>query len=375
MFKHRLKTFPLRFLLPVPVIHPMSPRIAPSDNFRNPVGLLYRMLLSGQRAAYTALAMESLRIMAKPIDAMLQFRERRLMTSQRSGSLPLLLIAGAPRSGTTLIYQTLAKYLDVSYFSNLTSLFPRSPISGTQLVRPDTSRQSADFCNFYGQTSGLHGPHDGFGIWNRWLGSDRYVPRTDLAQNELSDMRHFFEVWCSVFRKPLLNKNNRNTSCLALLSSILPNAFFVVVRRNPVMVAQSLIRAREQVQGDKRFGWGLHSTETSQTSDPLAYVDDVCRQILSIENRLNEQLKIIPEHRILELQYEDFCRRPSNIIQQIATRIPGIGLNQLLTQQPLQAFQISSSVTLSDTEHDRLLRNLGAGAVIGADFPDCCVSL
>lgn len=333
------------------------------------------MLLSGQKAAYTALAMESLRIMAKPIDAMLQFRERRLMTSQRSANLPLLLIAGAPRSGTTLIYQTLARYLDVSYFSNLTSLFPRSPISGTQLLRPDSSRQSADFRNFYGQTSGLHGPHDGFGIWNRWLGSNRYAPRTDLTEEELSDMRHFFEVWCSVFRKPLLNKNNRNTSCLALLSSILPNASFIVVRRNPVMVAQSLIHAREQVQGNKRFGWGLHSTETSRTSDPLAYVDDVCCQILSIEDRLNEQLKIIPRHRLVEVRYEDFCRAPSNILQQIANYIPGIGLNKSLTQQPLQSFQISSAVTLTDPEHERLLKFLGTGAVISADFPDCCVSL
>jgi hypothetical protein len=40
-------------------------------------------------------------------------------------------------------------------------------------------------------------------------------------------------------------------------------------------VAQSLINARMQVQGDKSVGWGLHSQSSDTTADPLAYVDGV----------------------------------------------------------------------------------------------------
>ena len=74
-----------------------------------------------------------------------------------------------------------------------------------------------------------------------------------------------------------------------------------------MLVAQSLIKARQQVQGDKSTGWGLHSHCTDMTADPLAYVDDVCHQVLQIEAELEEQLKHLPQDRIIEFTYEDFC--------------------------------------------------------------------
>jgi hypothetical protein len=42
--------------------------MAPSGNFQNPLGLVFRMLMSGKRAAYSSLLHEALRIAAKPID-------------------------------------------------------------------------------------------------------------------------------------------------------------------------------------------------------------------------------------------------------------------------------------------------------------------
>ena len=155
----------------------MNSGIVPSRNFTNPIGLLLRMLTSGQRVAYSALIHEAMRLVSRPLNRLLAGRERRLLKTAPSDVAPVILVVGAPRSGTTLVYQTLARYLDVTYFSNLTSLFPNAPLAGTKMFRWLPRRQSADFKNFYGQTAGLNGPNDGFSVWNHWLGDDRYVPR------------------------------------------------------------------------------------------------------------------------------------------------------------------------------------------------------
>lgn len=336
----------------------MAPRIAPSGNFQNPLGLVFRMLKSGKRAAYAALLHEGLRIAARPIDSLLKGKEQRLINSAAPSSLPVVLVVGAPRSGTTLVYQTLARYLDVSYVTNMTSMFPRSPISASRMLNWIPKRDTADFQNFYGQTARLHGPNDGFSLWNNWLGDDRYVPRTDLNESEQHTLRQFFYAWNNTFGKPFLNKNNRNTGCLDLLSRAIPQASVVVVRRNPLLVAQSLIKAREQVQGDKAVGWGLHSHSSNTVADSLSYVDDVCDQILEIEKQLDDQLQHVPAKRIVEVTYEGFCEDPGSSLRWIAKQIPGLQLKESLIANELKSFEASARITLSEAEQQRLLSRL-----------------
>lgn len=336
----------------------MAAAIAPSENFQNPVGLLFRMLLSGKRAAYAALFHEALRIAARPVDALLKKKEARRIADAKPSNQPIVLVVGAPRSGTTLVYQTLARYMDVSYVTNLMSMFPRSPISGSRMFRWLPKSKSADFQNYYGQTAGLDGPNDGFSLWNQWLGEDRYVPRTDLSESEQMQMKQFFGAWSEAFGKPFLNKNNRNTGCLDLLSRVLPQSSFVVVRRNPLLVAQSLITAREQVQGDKSVGWGLHSHSSDVSADPLKYVDDVCDQILEIERQLDEQIKDIPKDRLIEVTYEGFCEDPAASLRWISQNIPGIQLKPELMDAELRPFKASATITLSEAEQHRILQRL-----------------
>lgn len=105
----------------------------------------------------------------------------------------------------------------------------------------------------------MQSPNDGFGVWNRWLGKDRYVARKSLTDDEVESMRQFFEAWRLEFSLPFLNKNNRNLDGLTLLAESLPGARFVVVRRNPMLVVQSILESRTIVQGDATRGWGLMS--------------------------------------------------------------------------------------------------------------------
>ena len=334
-------------------MHESNERRFSYGNFNNPLGLVSRMLRSGNRAAYSALFREALGIGLKPADLLLSLFERRRSVSSESSSnnQPLILIVGPPRSGTTLIYQVLAHCLDVSYASNLMGLFPRSPLTATRLFgRFVSPRPVADFRSYFGQSSRLSGPHDGFFIWNRWLGEDRYAPKGQLTASESEKMREFFARWATEIPTPFLNKNNRNANCIDLLARELPSARFLVVRRDPAAIVRSLIRAREQVQGDRRAPWGLLSS--AESDHELGYVDDVCRQVMRIEQRLDEQVAVIDPDRIVGIRYEDFCENPKALVARLAESIPNLTIASGIQQ--LSDFRCSTGRLLSEDEEERI---------------------
>jgi hypothetical protein len=304
-------------------------------NFSDPIGLLLRMLRSGDPAARGALVREFSTVVLSPLDLSLQIIEARSIRSARSSMLPLVLIVGAPRAGTTLVYQVLARYLPVTYFTNLSALFPRAPLTASRLFLPATQTAPASVHSYYGNTAGLAGPNDGFHVWNRWLGTDRYRALQTLDDDAISAMRQFFAAWTQTFGRPLLNKNNRNTDCVALLGRVIPEAFFVVVRRDPVYVAQSLLIARQHVQGDKRRKWGLHSLDQGPATDRLGYVDSVCRQVVEIDRKLAEDRHRLPAERFIDVQYEHFCENPAELVAEISTRIWGATTDSTVVRREL----------------------------------------
>jgi hypothetical protein len=340
-------------------------------NFRDPAGLVWRMLGSGDRAAYSALARAVLMVVLRPLDLMLRSGERRrLRAAEGQTPRPLFLIVGAPRSGTTLVYQLLARFCEVCYFTNLAALFPGAPLSASRLLGAWFRQGRADFHSFYGQTAGLSGPNDAFELWNRWLGPDRYAVPDELPPETIQSMRTCFAAWTNEFARPFLNKNNRNTLCLTLLARALPETRFIVVRRDPFFVAQSLILARARIQGSKTYGWGLASRDTQALDEPLAYVDDVCTQVLAIERQLDQQLERIPPERVWQLSYEELCEHPGAQLLELQTRFPEITLRVPFIEKELRPLCVARDVLLTGAEAERVRTRLSA-ARHSEDNPAC----
>jgi len=283
-------------------------------NFQDPIGLVRRMLRSRDPAARAALWREALRYVVMPLDWVLgRWEQRRLARSAPEDHPPIVLIIGSPRSGSTLLYQVLSGHLPVSYPTNLTELFPRSPITASMRFGGLT-RAKRSYRSYYGNTPTLGSPNDGFSLWNRWLGSDRYRVPDEMPAETAADMRSFFSAWGAAFEGPFLNKNNRNTAAVRLLAAQLPTARFIVTRRDPVFVAQSLLEAREAVQGDRAVGWGL-AAEDSMAGDHLAEVAD---QVLRIESMLAAQLARVDSTRVLEVGYSEVCADPGGVVSRVA---------------------------------------------------------
>ncbi len=289
-----------------------------TQNFKDPMGLAWRMLRSGNATARSVLLREFSGLALKPFDWLLSPLERRRLRKLKDAErpndpTPMLLMVGGPRSGTTIAYQLLVAHLPVSYTSCWVDAFAHSPITAGRLRRrwvldpPDTRE------NFFGSVRGMSGPSDAFAIWNRWFGEVRGVP-DPLTDEAEADMRSFFWAWHQTFGRPLLNKNNRNTLAVTQLAQTLPAARFIVIRRNPIHVVQSLIVSRREVQGDVNAGWGLLSRD-ADPDKPMDYVDVVCEQVHEFQTELDRQLATVDPARVMNLNYRELCANPEQAIR------------------------------------------------------------
>ncbi|MGE0315495.1 MAG: sulfotransferase [Lautropia sp.] len=284
-------------------------------NFRDPIGLAVRMLSSRNPTARWLLLREVSNLLLMPLDRLLAVFERRRLRKAPDVDAPVILVVGGPRSGTTIVYQVLARQLPVTYVSNWVAAFARSPISAGLLVRRWTQGLKTQRANYYGSVAGFDGPNDGFPIWNRWFGESRSEPAA-LSDAAAVDMRRFMAAWYQAFGLPLLNKNNRNVLCIDDLAAALPGARFVIVERDPFFVAQSLLLSRKEVQGDSNRGWGV----LGRDADPAQGMDDVtavCHQVHAFKARLQEQLSRLPRSRYVEVDYEAFCRDPADAVRRV----------------------------------------------------------
>ena len=149
-------------------------------------------------------------------------------------------------------------------------------------------------------------------------------------------MQRYFAAWSAAMGRPLLNKNNRNTLCMALLASVLETSVFIVVNREPVYAAQSLLLAREHIQGDAAVGWGLGTHRSSHREGRASPLEDVAEQLRFVYARQREQLDAVPRERVLRVHYEDFCKDPARLLAQVMellqARAPATGPYELPDQ-------------------------------------------
>jgi hypothetical protein len=327
------------------------------------------MLRSGNSSAYATLLREGLGKLLTPLDVVLAPWERRRVASAAPSELPLILIVGMPRAGTTLVSQVLCRYLDVTYFNNLSALFPRSPLTASSWFGRLLRDRKPQFDSYFGNTPRLADPNEGFHIWNRWLGTDHYHTVRSISPESREEMVRFLNAWLTAFGKPLLNKSVRNTDAIPVLADAVRNSYFIAVKRDRRHVVESLIEAREQIQGGKAYGWGLYSREQSARSDQLGYMDDVYTQVMEMEGRLKQAKRQVGPERFMELEYEAFCQDPCRAVAAVASRVPHVRVREERVRRELRPFEVSKKSRLTTEEAERLENLLGTPPALEApDF-------
>jgi hypothetical protein len=316
------------------------------------VGLAQRVFRSGRDGRHTIM-FAGLNLMATPLDLLLARAEVKRYAAADPPELPLIFVCGAARSGTTLVASSLIRTLPVSYFTNVTAVFPRSPITAGDLlrIRPDNSKVASR--SLYGRSAGWRGASDALPLWDRWMGTDRRHMPADLTLEARAAMTSFFGAYEGWTGRPLVAKNNSLNAVAHLLADTLPNAHFICVERDPTFLAQSLLQARSFIYGDTQQAYGL------APEGPVAQsaVDRVIEQVEYHRDLAVEQQLRIGADRFWTVDYDAFCAEPNSLIERVAEDLLG-GAQPLTALTP---FTASREVRIDAAAFDRFEQELGHG--------------
>ncbi len=316
---------------------------------QKPLRLALSLLFSKNPAARSALYFAIGGLAMAPLDLLLKPFENSFVHRYDRPKLPIFLVAGPPRSGTSLVAQYLVNVFDVSYLNNLTSLFPRSPLTINRIWGRNSISNTGDYDAFYGRSKNFSGFNDALYIWDRWLGRNRSEVPNVLAHGSEFDMPSFFAALEALYSKPIVGKVNRLNVCASIVAPYLPTAKFLFVKRDPLFLAQSLLVARERIVGNMSLPYGVNHSD----ADPSDPVTDVCRQVKFHFDSMRREANAIPPDNILWVQYEDFCANPVKVAEKIKSETTELGYRKNINSQPT-SFNISDKRTLSAQTFERL---------------------
>lgn len=319
---------------------------------RKGISIFSKIILSFKSAAYYVLWLKFLQIVLLPLDYLFQWLEKATVKNAKGNNdIPILFVVGIQRTGSTLVSQFIEKSFDFFPIGNFNSIFKRSSYYLHQWLSKTYKRANPSYQNFYGISKGIFSVGDCYELWDRWFGKNHYVLPHSVSEKKEADLRCTFKSLYSAYKKPLLTKNNRNSLLLPVFKRNFKNAFYVVVKRNPVAVIRSTIKASKDFFGDESFLWGLYPLADFNTSNYENSVEAATVQFLMLEQILNKHLESIDSDSYLVVDYNDFCTNPADFQEILIKRLSekeGYDVNSV--QVRTEPFRVSNRLNNSELD-------------------------
>lgn len=252
--------------------------------------------------------------------ALLQFEEKLVQFTGRSNMAPILIVS-PPRSGSTLLYQRIAKKFDVGYVSNIMARFYGAPLVGAhfqEILFRGFKEREISFQSRHGNTSHFEDVHE-FGLFFSqyfpFIGNNHEELDMPRAVEDFETLQTRLEQISSILRKPIVVKC---PLALLVLPEIVASTNFsiVTISRNRDELVESILRVREERLGSREKWWSIRPLGWEELSnrDPR---EQVHRQIDRIQISIEKAKKKFPT-RILELSFYDVTSDTPRLEQALA---------------------------------------------------------
>jgi hypothetical protein len=209
-----------------------------------------------------------------------------------------LFIIGPPRSGTTILYQLLLSAYRFAYLCNLDALFAPAVALSDRFSGPFKDRlpDKGDH-SVYGYVPGLFAPSEAGVLFRLWFEQEGAVPEVNI--------RNQIDTMASRAGGPFLCKNTWNTLRIRRILTVLPNARFIWVKRDPARICDSVLRWRRSLSDSGDVWCGVRPSGWEAVRD-LAPADQVRWQVDAVERAISECLAG-REDRLSLVSYEALC--------------------------------------------------------------------
>lgn len=270
---------------------------------------------------------------------------------------PPLFIVGAPRSGTTVVFQHIVNTLELGYFPNLAKEHPRACVTMGYLARR-RYRYAGSYESAYGVIEGPMAPSDGWGIFHRWF--PRYDLDRPVREDRLHELRTIVRAFEKIFAAPLANKNNANSLRVPWLLRVFPDARFVHVRRDVCDTVRSVLKSRAAHGVPDDEWWGVappHFYDRRFESE----LERVVYQTVDVERFVAGSLEGLDDDHARTVPYESFCDAPETLIDWVRRIYAGAGVELgARAATPPASFRRSSAPDAGRAELDARIREIAA---------------
>ena len=319
---------------------------------------MWSILTSFDRAAYYVLWIKGLQIICWPLDLILSLVERPFLRKEADAQFPTIFVVGIHRTGSTFVSQVLADGLGFAPLGNFSTIFPRSRhlihVLFKRFYDPSKPGKAQKYRSFYGISRGFFSIGDSYEVWDRWFGKDHYNRPDQLSPEAQKSMREYFTSVQSAWGLPMITKNNRNSLILEMIYKTVPNAFFVLVNRNPADVIQSTMNASKDFFGTDEIIWGLRDDKRFSPVNYKDKLDAYCHQHIDLEDAIEKEINKLPDEDYLEVQYEKFCEKPNVIQKELLDKLKskyhlpemkkGLGNSRYYTSKRLYDAQLTAEI-------------------------------
>lgn len=225
-----------------------------------------------------------------------------------------IFIIGAPRSGTTLLYNILCKHHHLSY---ITLNLLRAGIHRKGRILGYKKNTLAKIYDVIYKDKASNAPHEANNFWDKYFGMYDYLTEKDF-QPEMVDhyklLIHNVEKFYNVSR--FINKNPQHSMRVRLLYRIFNEIKFIHIIRDGRAASYSMIKKIEKEPNDS-YSISIQNKILKQyyrQDRSKLYNYGLAWQI--IVNKAREANEF-GHSRYYELRYEDLIQRPVEIISEI----------------------------------------------------------
>ncbi len=231
-----------------------------------------------------------------------------------------IFIIGAPRTGSTILYQIITDYLDVNYINNFKfygykSLYLSNIIS--EFIYKDKPHKSNDSMHGNTDKEGLNAPNEGGLFFHQWLPKKYdYITAEEASNIDSDELKNYIIKISNRFKKPIVFKNLNCGMRIALITKMFPDCKFIYIKRKKEYTIQSILVARKK-RGINPNEWWSVKAKNFETLLDQDIIKQTALQVTHIEKQIEEDLQIYTSKKnVLKLNYEEFDKM-GNILKRV----------------------------------------------------------
>ena len=159
---------------------------------------------------------------------------------------PPIFMVGAPRTGSTMIFQVMVSQLRLAYISNIMALMPSLMVKLCMFSRRVACGYDGGIRESeYGYIPGLLSPNEAGKIADKWFDAM-------ISDEEKKYVGRTFRMISSITKCRFLMKNQMNTLRIKQIRAVLPDSRFILLRRAPPFYSAIYFACASQITRQRK---------------------------------------------------------------------------------------------------------------------------